>query len=221
MMNYHDACVIIPTRNEEETIGKLVEEVYEVGICRVQIVDDSDDATRMIATLHGAIPIQGIGSLGGAIRLGLNKAKELGFKYAVVMDAGGTHDPKMIPIMVEAARCGYQLVIASRFCGKSKFKGYRTLISLCAAFLARLVLSTDVSDVTSGFRCYQLDRVPLEKSKAKMFAVQIELFGLMVRTGCLFKEIRAEYKLTNSTFRWSMVTEALKVLWGFTKKEKS
>lgn len=55
MPDRDEVCVLLPTLNEAETIGIVIDGFREVGFDHVLVVDgDSDDETRAIAREHGA-----------------------------------------------------------------------------------------------------------------------------------------------------------------------
>ncbi len=124
-------CVVLPTRNEEKTIGVLIDDIRSCllrlghSIEAIIVVDDSNDRTRSISRQHGAEVINGGGK-------GLGLAMYKGLKHAVhshksdiilAMDADGQNDTAEIekflqPILNEEA----DLVLGSRFLSKDLVK---------------------------------------------------------------------------------------------------
>lgn len=213
-----DVCVIIPTRNEEKTISELLALIRIYGFSDVIVIDDSSDETPIIAMNAGARVLMGSHSgLGNAIRRGMEHALTIGYKYAVVIDAGGTHNPKHIADMIAQARKGYSLVIASRFMHEYTDRGRRTKLSLFAARCVNKLFGTCVCDVTSGYRCYNLavyNRKLLSDSQAWGHAVQIELFLLGKINGGTYVEYPVEYlPLTTSTLSLRSLLDAVVVLY--------
>ena len=212
----NNVCVVIPVRNEADTIGFLVEKTRSLThIKYVFVVDDSTDDTMKEALNAGATVIVGRkAGLGCAIRLGLRRAKEEGFRYCVVMDAGGTHSPYTIPSLVAVARQGYALVIASRFMkGGTPQYGWRTKLSLRAARCVHMVLGINVDDATTGYRCYDLDffdKRLLNDSQAWGHAIQIELLALCKYRCGKIAEVPSPYlKLTKSSLRGKSFLDAV------------
>lgn len=210
-MTKDDVCVIIPARNEEQTIRKLIRTITTLGYRYVWVIDDSTDNTSIIAKDEGAVVVLGRDQgLGGAIRYGLIRAIEAKFSHAVVIDAGGTHDPEVIHNLVSEATNGADLVIASRFLVPCKSQGWRTKLSLLAAKCVRVLLGIPVCDATSGFRCYNLsvfnDKILLD-CIANGHATQIELLAFCHLNGGVIKETSSDYlPLTNSSLSlWSFI----------------
>lgn len=105
--------VIIPAKNEEQTVGEVIESVREYAD-EVLVVDGrSEDATPTIATELGARLIQDHGrGKGDAVRLAIRKAAG---DILVFVDADLSHEPTDIPKLVAPIRQGEaDLVVGSR-----------------------------------------------------------------------------------------------------------
>ncbi len=164
--------VIIPAYNEEESIGKTIQELRKTLLEREEfeidfvIVNDcSSDRTREILRGQGVdyidLPIN-LG-IGGGMQTGYKLARDNGYDIAIQMDGDGQHIPRFLwnliePIIEKRAN----MVIGSRFLTKEGFQssGSRrvgigilsSLIFLCSGCL--------IKDVTSGFRA--VDRKGIE-----------------------------------------------------------
>ncbi len=118
------AAVVIPTRNEEQSIARVIAEVRNgfagTRYTQVDIVlaDDSSDRTRRIARQLGAIVVPGGGEgLGVAMYRGLKAAAELGPDVIVAVDGDGQADAvteiKRFLAPIESDEADF--VIGSRF----------------------------------------------------------------------------------------------------------
>jgi dolichol-phosphate mannosyltransferase len=140
----------------------------------------------------------------------------------VQMDAGGTHDPDDIMRLVAETACA-DLVIGSRFLpGQFSPQGYRTAISLTAAWLMRQ-RGIGVCDATSGFRAWKAGLVgalDFRDVRARHFAFQLELLQQAHRQRARIVEVPITYKLSTSSFRWGMVAEAARVYAGMWLKRR-
>lgn len=87
--------VVIPTLNEEESIGPLIDEIKAAGYGKILVVDGySKDKTIEVAREHGAVAIVQHGrGKAGAFSTGL---MFLDTPYLVVMDGDGSYNPKDI-----------------------------------------------------------------------------------------------------------------------------
>lgn len=213
--------VVIATYNEAQTIRQVLDGLRDY---QVIVVDDSSpDGTGQIAREYDNVRV-----ISRSGKLGIASAYMVGFRHAlehydsshiVQMDAGMTHDPADIPrLLAKAQESGARLVIGSRFLITPRLKSYRTVISLAAGAMMRLLMGIPIYDATSGFRCWArslLTQVLWDyEPKAKGFAFQLETLH---RASCLtlgITEIPLKYRLTNSSFRLPMLLEALRTYAG-------
>lgn len=110
--------VVVPTRDEEGLIGKIIDEV-KPHADEVLVVDGhSKDRTRDIAAECGArVILDGGRGKGEALRLALREAAH---EIVVFIDADGSHESKDIPRLVAPIQNNESdLVVASRGKGGS------------------------------------------------------------------------------------------------------
>lgn len=115
--------IIIPAKDEEASIGKVLKEINNVikdtknYRFEVIVVDDkSKDKTGTIAEKYKAKVIRNKG------KSGKGKALAIGFKHSkgdiiIMLDADGSHIPKEIPNFLKKLNEGYGLVVGSRNLG--------------------------------------------------------------------------------------------------------
>jgi glycosyltransferase involved in cell wall biosynthesis len=117
------AVVVIPTKNEENTIRSVIAEVREAFTelpydVEILITDDSTDSTRAIARECGAHVVNGGGEgLGSAMYRGLKEALYLDPSVILSIDGDGQTDARTeIPQFVRPILEGQaDLVLGSRF----------------------------------------------------------------------------------------------------------
>ena len=87
-----DVCVLVPTLEEEATIGEVIDGFHEEGYTTVLVVDgDSEDATREIARERGAsVLVQSGSGKGQAVREAM---EYVDLPYVLMVDGDGTYDP--------------------------------------------------------------------------------------------------------------------------------
>lgn len=110
---------VVPAYNEEEYIGKTIEELRNCPLIEyIIVVDDySKDKTYEIASQDGVILCrhsknQGVG---GAIKTGFKKALELNADVAVIMAGDGQMPVSELPNILQQCENGFGLVIGNRF----------------------------------------------------------------------------------------------------------
>jgi glycosyltransferase involved in cell wall biosynthesis len=150
---------IIPAFNEEDAIGKVVDEVLAFdSTFDVLVIDDaSHDGTRERARLHGArvvgLPFN-LG-IGGAVQAGFRYASNHGYDVVVRVDGDGQHDPAELGPLLDVVLTGRaDICVGSRFAGGD---GYRSSAARRVGIrvLARtvsLLTRQRVTDTTSGFQ---------------------------------------------------------------------
>lgn len=149
--------VIVPAWNEQENVGRTVEEIRDaLPSADMLVVDDgSSDRTAEVAQSAGArvlvLPFN-LG-VGGAMRAGYAYAKRYGYEAAIQVDADGQHNPADIATVLDGLRHA-DIAIGARFAEVGEYKATgprRWAMVFLAAVLSR-VAKTKLTDVTSGFR---------------------------------------------------------------------
>ncbi|MBL7845179.1 MAG: polyprenol monophosphomannose synthase [Cyclobacteriaceae bacterium] len=204
-----NAIVIIPTFNERENIGLIINTVFSLERpIDILIVDDnSPDGTAKIVEelqlkfnqhthrLH-LLKRQGKQGLGTAYIAGFHYALEKGYAFVLEMDADFSHDPKDLLRLIEACETdNYDMAIGSRYVTGVNVVNWpmgRVLLSWFASWYVRLITSMPVHDTTAGFICYRrkvLETIPLHEIKFVGYAFQIELKFKTWKYGFKLKEI--------------------------------
>lgn len=172
--------IIIPTRNEEQNINRLLlalmplrERGYDYESV---VVDDSDDATAVIAESLGARVVVGQRKgLGQAIIDGIDGSSG---DIVVVMDADLSHNPKAIPNLLKPIlEQGCDLVIGSRYVKGGDYSNWalnRKIKSIIGVKLMQLV--TGVTDSNSGFFAFRKSILDGVKLKADSWKIMLEVF---------------------------------------------
>jgi len=196
-----EVSVIIPTKNEEKTIGICIEKVKKVfkeyNIDGEIIVSDSStDRTPEIASSLGAKVIK-------PDKKGYGYAYIYAFKFArgkyiVIGDGDNTYDFLEIPKLLEPLKKGEaDMVIGSRFKGKilpgampwlHKYIGNPLL-----TWTLNFFFKAGVSDAHSGFRAFT--REALEKMNLRCHGMEFasEMIIEAVRRGLRIKEVPITY----------------------------
>jgi len=107
--------VVIPALNEARAISEVVAGVVLYGI-PIVVDDGSTDETAIFAEHAGAVVVKHPDNKGydAALESGLFKAIELGFQYAVTLDADGQHFPQTLLAFKEELARGADLVVGTR-----------------------------------------------------------------------------------------------------------
>lgn len=154
-----EVSVILPTLNERKNLEFLLPKILSHKMdLEVVVVDDaSQDGTPEYAEAVGrTAPVRVIrrpGKLGlaSAVVRGLAEARGT---YCIVMDADLSHDPSIIPKMVDALSGGADVAIGSRYADGGGIVGWplkRQMMSTFATIVAKVLLGVREKDPMSGF----------------------------------------------------------------------
>ncbi len=229
-----DALVIIPTYNERESVIDVLDRLsLAAPNVDVLVVDDgSPDGTADLVAAY-AEHNRRIHVLNRRTKEGLGPAYIAGFRWAferdydwvVEMDADGSHDPAVVPVLVRIARSiSAELVIGSRWIPEGAVVGWnplRQLISRAGNIYARLALHSHIGDLTAGFRAIRVDAlraIRLDSIASSGYCFQIEIADRIERRGGLVVEhpIRfAERAHGTSKMHLGIVVEAFLRITGW------
>ena len=193
--------VVIPCLNEEEAVGRVVEQALE-GIRRsgrageVIVVDNaSTDRSAEVAAAHGARvvsePRRGYGS---AYLAGLEAVRG---EYVVMGDADETYPLQELAPFVDRLEQGDDLVIGSRFEGTihgdampflNRFVGNPILTGML-----NLMFGVKVSDAHCGMRAVRKDALPALDLHSTGMEFASEMVFKAYRRGLTVSEIPIDY----------------------------
>ncbi|MDD5430720.1 MAG: polyprenol monophosphomannose synthase [Candidatus Pacebacteria bacterium] len=209
--------VIIPTYNEKENIGALVEKIFElVPETGVMIVDDNspDGTAGIVENLKQKFPglslikRAGKNGLGAAYVAGFRKALENGeLKTITMMDGDFSHDPKYLRGMLALSE-NYDLVIGSRYTKggdiTKKWNIFRRFLSAAGnSYLKILFGKYRINDWTTGYNIINaelLKKIDFNNLNPKGYAFISSLKYYLFRAGAktiefpIFFEERGEGK---------------------------
>lgn len=214
---------ILPCYNEEENIGKLIEEWekqkeklgktgYELKI--IAINDASTDKTKEEILKQKQkndnvelVEHEQNKGLCGGLNTAIHYFLKNGTKddLLTLMDGDNTHNPKYIHEMLEKIKEGSTCVIASRYREKSKIVGLekkREMMSNFAKIYYSAILNIpNVKDYTCGYRTYTYEIIEkmIKKFgenpiKEKSFACMMELLYKVYKVGAKFEEVGFELR---------------------------
>jgi len=185
---------VIPAKNEEEGIEKIIKNVSRF-VDEVLVVDGhSKDKTRQIAKEYGAkVVLDGGKGKGDGIRTGVRKAKG---DIIVFIDADGSHNPKDIPKLIKPIKNEKaDLVVASRAKGGSDeirldLDGlFRQIGSEIAAILVNFRWRANLTDIQNGFRAIRRKTALALKLESDGFEIEEEMIMKCLKRGVRIMEV--------------------------------
>lgn len=215
--------VIIPAFNEEEALpGVLAELRKRPGLDVIVVDDGSVDRTAAVAAAQG-VPVLSLPfnlGIGGALRTGFLYAVRHGYGRAVQFDGDGQHDPDEIPALLGALEDGADMVVGSRFAGKSAsytVSRVRARAMGLLRFTMKTLSGQQFTDTSSGFRAF--NREVLEyfaRTYPSEYMESVEALLLACAAGFRVAEVPVNMSDreagTPSNRRWRLVYHYLRLL---------
>lgn len=203
--------VIIPTYNEKENIGAILQAVYDLQQnFHVLVIDDgSPDGTADIvrsfqANFNNTVFLEereGKQGLGTAYIYGFKWGVERGYNFIFEMDADFSHNPADLPRLYDACKNdGADVAIGSRYVkggGVKNWPANRILLSKGGSLYTRILLWMPIQDQTAGFMCYRrevLETINLDEIRFVGYAFQIEMKFAAWKLGFTLKEVPIQFE---------------------------
>jgi len=177
MAEYDVVCVLIPTYNEAQTIGEVVERFRAEGFERILVIDGgSTDGTQEIARDAGAEVVQQSGSgKGQAVREAVGLIDE---PYVLLVDGDSTYQPEEADRLLDPLLAGEaEHVVGDRFAAMKP--GAMTRLNkvgnrvINRAF--RFIHGRDLQDILSGYRAFTRRSFEQLQLSADGFGIETEM----------------------------------------------
>lgn len=201
--------VLIPTYNEAENIGPILDLVFHVDprLSVLVLDDNSPDGTaervlkkqREYPNLRLLVRTADRG-FAQSYREGFRRVlAESGYDAIVTMDADFSHEPKEIPAILTPLEQGADVVIGSRYASGKPFPDialWRQVLSRFANEYIRLVLGLRLTDCTAGFIAV---RAPVLRA-IDLDAIRSEGYGFLFELKYRF--VRGGFRVVEHPVRW-------------------
>lgn len=210
--------MIIPTYNEVENIGALIDKLQEVfksvpskWDMNILVVDDSSpdgtaDVVREKMKQFKNVNLfenkEKVG-LGGAYIKGMTYAtQKLGADVMFEMDADFQHDENLIPKFLEKIDVGADMVLGSRYMKGGSIPKYwgimRKILSMGGNLFTRIMmLDMNIHDWTTGFRALRpwvFEKVKDKITELKTYSFQISFLYYARKEGAKVAEVPLNFK---------------------------
>lgn len=196
---------VTPTFNEADNLSRLAAALFALPLdLRLLVVDDnSPDGTGRVADELAKVYPGRVQVLHRSGKLGFSTAYLQGFQIAlqggaeavIQMDADLSHDPSVLPAMVDRLQ-NCDIVLGSRYIpgGRvdERWSFWRKGLSAWANFYARTILGLPIRDVTTGYRLWRreaLEGMPLDRIQANGYIFLVEMAYLAHCLGYRFGEV--------------------------------
>ncbi len=210
--------VLIPTLNEEATIGDVITRIPVEQLARagyetsVYVIDgDSSDGTQQRAREGGATIIS-------ANRSGKGAAMQQAFasvqaNYFIMIDGDNTYPPERIVDFMHLLST-YDVVLGSRLKGhieggamtRTNALGNRML-----TLMARVLFHSDVTDLCTGFWGYRDTVIQEMNLAAEGFEIEADMFVECARQGFRIGELAIDYSRRVDQPKLSSISDGFKI----------
>nr|WP_125569948.1 polyprenol monophosphomannose synthase [Nocardioides baekrokdamisoli] len=230
--------MVIPTFNEVENIEWIVGRLRRAqpGVDVLVMDDNSPDGTGDLAdAMASADPHIHVihrtekAGLGAAYLHGFAWALEQGYDVIGEMDADGSHQPEELYRLLNGLHAA-DLVIGSRYIPGGSVLNWpikRLIMSRGGNFYVRLLLGTEIRDITAGYRLFRrstLEAIDLKSVESAGYIFQTDLAARTVRAGLTVAEVPIQFVERvrgNSKLDGSVAKESIKMVtrWGIAERK--
>jgi glycosyltransferase involved in cell wall biosynthesis len=211
--------VILPTYNEEESIGPVIDEIMALPVdCDILVIDNgSTDETYNILTHKGVKVIT-------EPKRGKGNAMQLGFTiprtpYIIMMNSDYTYPAEEIPKFVSRLEAGYDIVIGERhWLEGNSMSIVNSFGNKVLSLLASSLYGFGILDVCSGMWGFSRPILDTFNITSEGFTLEVDLFVNAIKNGCAIAQIPIGYRsrLGNSNAKLK-VGDGLKIGWFLIK----
>ena len=197
--------IFIPTYNERENVGKLIDQLDELNLAfdLLFIDDNSPDNTGKLldqfakerSDLHVIHRPQKMG-VGSAHFDGIEWAYQNNYQILITMDSDFSHSPSYILKFLEISETA-DVVVGSRYKKKNSLSEWnfrRKFLTHMGHFLTKLFFGMPY-DATGAFRLYRLDKIPrscFDMERSQGYSFFFESLFVLFKNRLEIKEVAIE-----------------------------
>lgn len=171
--------VLMPTYNNAGTIAQVISDVKEFATDVIVVNDGSTDNTASIlSSIEGikVIDYPNNKGKGYAIKLGLRKAYEWGYRYAITIDSDGQHYADDIPTFIETIeQKPDSLLIGARNLTADNMPSKNTFANRFSNFWYKVETGQTLTDTQSGYRLYPLTKLQNIHFITRRYEFEVEI----------------------------------------------
>ena len=200
-----DLTLIIPAKNEKESLPKVLDELENFDFKKNIILESSDKLTiEAVKNYNCKVVFQESTGYGDALRKGIETVET---EFFCVFNADGSFDPKELNLMITKIKNDkYDFVFASRYeknCGSEDDTIITLIGNYIFTFLGKIFFKLEITDILYTF-------VMAKTSCARKLGLRARDFSFCVELP--IKAKRAGYKIcTTKSFERSRIAGKKKV----------
>ena len=191
-----DVCVLIPTLNEEESIGPVIKEFQSLGFQNILLADGhSTDGTVDIARAAGArIFVQSGSGKGQAMKEVFGVIEE---DYILLIDGDGTYPPSEAPALLEPVMKGKAEHVVGNRHGRMQggaLKRLNMFGNKMINFFFSTIYRVHLTDILSGYRAFTREGIRSLDLSTPGFEIESEMTIESVKKGLRIIEVPISYR---------------------------
>ena len=179
-----EVCILIPTLNEDLTIGKIVHEFRALGYNHILVIDgkSTDNTVRVAREAGATVRTQSGKGKGNAI---IEAFEVIEQPYILMLDGDGTYAPRDAEKMLTPLFLGFDQVIGDRLVNAEEgaFSRLNLFGNHMLNLLFKVAHSRDLHDILSGYRAFTHLAIQQMNLKEKGFEIETEISVESVRNG--------------------------------------
>lgn len=210
-MKDEDVCILIPTLNEEETIGGIIREFKSEGFENIFVIDgNSEDSTRERAKREGArVEVQQGKGKGAAVKQAFERIEE---EIIVMIDGDGTYSPSEVRKLIDPIVNGEaEHVIGNRFAYGGAFAKLHRVGNWVLNKIFGFGYGVRLKDILSGYRALTKESVKKMNLEKKGFEIEAEMAIESVKKGIRLKEVPISYEKRKGKSKLNFVRDGSRI----------
>ena len=220
-------CIILPTLNEEPSIGNVIEEIPRQTLNEMEYQTDivvadggSTDRTVQIALEKEVRVLHVPKGKGLGVRTAL---KEINADFVFMLDGDFTYPAVYIPEMLEMLQ-KYPVVIGSRLKGKREEGALRRTNFIgnhLLTWLANILYGTRISDLCTGYWGFRQEVIKSLRLTTTGFQFEAELLTQVTKNGYKIAELPILYRSRQGTAKLGRLKDGFRIGWFLIKRRFS
>jgi glycosyltransferase involved in cell wall biosynthesis len=208
--------IVIPTLNEQEAIGKVLDELFSIGLKNILVVDgySSDHTLDTVKNYPISIFFQHGKGKTGALKTAFEKVKT---PYMIVMDGDFTYDPSSINRFLEHMQSYDQIIGARNLDGKKNTSFLHKVGNKIITKTFNALMGTNLSDLCSGMYALRTESTKDIDLSSTGFDVEAEIaaqvasFGRITEVPINYRQRIGQQKLSTWKHGFKILNSIIKL----------
>ncbi|MDR3194460.1 MAG: glycosyltransferase [Tannerella sp.] len=176
-------CVVIPTYNNDRTLGDVLDRTLEYTRSVIVVNDGATDRTaEILARFAGKVDVVSLArnrGKGHALKCGFDRARALGYEAVITLDSDGQHEAGDLEAFVRLAELHPGCLLTGRRVTKGKMPAGNSFANRFSNFWYAVQTGRRLPDTQNGFRLYPLAAMKGMRPLCSRYEAEVEL---LVRT---------------------------------------